>query len=81
MSTYSTKIGADQIAFLVDGVLHDIADHVQADTGDVMVFDSRALQALRELPTDHDGSITEADEDHPLQIWFGGTGYEIDTES
>lgn len=78
MSIYRTTIGAERIDFLVapGGSLASVADHVQADTGDDMIFDGRVLQALRELDRETDGSIT--DDEHGRRIWFGGTPYLIE---
>lgn len=49
-----------------------------AGDGAVEIVD---LQAARSLSPDRDGSITEATDDHPMQVWFGGNGYAVEQQS
>ncbi len=82
MSTYSAKIGADNIVFLIDDPLRVAAllDHVlsEKDTiaggwdADTIVFDEAVWSHLRGLPEDYDGCIDGHD-----QIWFEGDPYEV----
>lgn len=81
MSTYSAKIGADNIAFLIDGPLRDLADHVLSEEDTIaggwdaatLVFDEAVLQFLRRLPDDRDGCVNEHRE-----MFFEGDAYPIE---
>lgn len=80
MATYTTEIGADNIAFLTDtgsslgcaGVLDHVAGADQQPNPDTMVFDETAASILQGLPGDYDGHF---DGDN---IWIGGTPYPVE---
>lgn len=84
MIQYVAVIGADNIAFLLNGPLHvaNLLDHVESEEAtvaggwdaDTIVFDEAVRAFLRGLPEDHDGCIDGVD-----QMWFEGDPYEVST--
>jgi len=73
MTKYTAQVGADNAAGIgeYEGVGHAFRD---AGNGELEIVD---LNAARGLKPDSDGSITEAGDGHPMQVWIGGTGYEV----
>jgi hypothetical protein len=79
MTTYTAKLGEENIAFLTDtagtiacaGLLDHVASAADQPDPGTMVFDNAVAGVLRDLPEDDDGHF---DGTH---IWIGGSEYEV----